>query len=134
MAIIVEIDSITQARDHIRLHSLDSPDGRTEFLLNKLQPLTARATALNNEVQGIFQQLSTPQPLAVIQDLANKLQEKIALLKQIGSILDDVREIDEDLKQVDFLLIKPLPLIESEEAVLFRLERICLNVDALSSH
>lgn len=129
-AVAAHSAQVIQARNTIRANNLNSPDGRTSYLVEKVQPYLTRAAAINQEVQDIFAQLNTPLLIETAQTLSAKLEEKIETLGQMTPVIDGLTQFVDDLNRIDSLLDASPPLNDADQATLLRIADMCskLNV------
>lgn len=99
--------------DTLREHNLDSPEGRTIFLTEKLTPYVAKADQLNQEIISLSQQVT----------------EKMALMNEILPILNMALRVNTDFEQLDAILNSEELTTEQQE-VADRIAAICRAVDA----
>jgi uncharacterized protein YydD (DUF2326 family) len=122
---------VASAIAEIRAHHLDSTEGREAFLVDKMRSFTARAEALNQEIQDLFHQTQDPANQEHVLEIANALQEKMAALEPMLPILNEATSLDVDFQQIDTVLQKLPPLKENEQEMLLRVARISAYVDSI---
>ncbi len=93
-------------------NGLDTPEGRTYFLTERLSPYVARADELNQEIIS----------------LSEEVTQKMAVLSEMLSTLHLALHIDGDLQQMDDILNSD-ELTAGQQAVIDRVAEICKNVN-----
>ncbi len=119
---------VADAIVEIQAKHLDSKEGRLAFLVDEMQPFTAQASALNEAVQDLFRQTQDPANQSQILEIAETLEQKLAVLEPMLPILLDSSHLDEDFQQIDAVLVKSPPLEQNEEEMLLRVARISAYV------
>lgn len=103
-----------QQKEMLWENHLDSPEGRLEFLTEKLTPYVARADLLNQEI------------VALSTEVAEKMDEMNQMLPTLNMSL----RINDDLLQIDAILAEGIQTDEQQEIV-NRLAEICKTVSQL---
>jgi hypothetical protein len=99
--------------DVILENGLDTPEGRTFFLTERLSPYANHAEALNQEIIALSKQVT----------------EKITELNEMLPTLNLALNVNNDFLQIDDILDTE-ELSDEQEAVIERLSQICKKVDA----
>lgn len=99
--------------DVILENGLDTPEGRTFFLTERLSPYANHAEALNQEIIT----------------LSKEVTEKITELNEMLPTLNLALNVNNDFLQIDDILDTE-ELSDEQEAVIERLSQICKKVDA----
>jgi hypothetical protein len=115
---------VANAVQEIQTRHLDSIEGRVEFLVLQMRPFTAKAGALNQEVQDLFRQTQDPAKQSNMLEIGKTLEHKMAVLGPMLPILQDSLHLDGDFQQIDAVLQKSPPLEPSEEEMLLRVARV----------
>src|SRR5579872_3203270 len=107
-------------------HHLETPEGRTIFLTEKLTPYVAHADELNREIISLSEQVSTadeldPETLA----LSNQVTEKMALMKEMLPTLQNALNVGIDFEQID-TLIESEALTAEQQEIADRIAALCL--------
>lgn len=116
------------AVDFLERENLDTPEGRSVFLQEKLSPYAMRAIELQQKSSALSAEanvLSPEHDQAQILEIAQKVVQETSELVAMLPILEQSLRIEEDFQQIDEILQNPDSLTPSQEEVLQRLERIC---------
>ncbi|MBX7066602.1 MAG: hypothetical protein K1X28_05175 [Parachlamydiales bacterium] len=98
--------------DVILENQLDSPEGRTYFLTERLTPYVARADELNREI------------VALSEEVTRKMGELNAMLPT----LDMALKVDTDFQEIDAIL-NAQALTAEQEKIADRIAQICKNIE-----
>ncbi len=98
--------------DVILENGLDSPEGRTYFLTERLTPYVARADELNREII----------------ELSEEVTQKMAVLNEMLPTLNLALKIDGDLQQIDAILNSEALTVQQQE-IADRIAEICRNIE-----
>lgn len=96
----------------LREHHLDTAEGRTDFLVEKVTPYVTKADALNQEIVALSQQVS----------------EKVTLMNEMLPTLQTALYINDDFSQIDVILNSEELTAEQQE-IADRLASLCENLD-----
>lgn len=99
--------------DVILENGLDTPEGRTFFLTERLSPYANYAEELNQEIIALSKQVT----------------EKITELNEMLPTLNLALNVNNDFLQIDDILDTDV-LTDEQEAVIDRLAKVCKKVDA----
>lgn len=98
--------------DVILQNQLDSPEGRTHFLVESLSPYVARADELNREILA----------------LSEEVTRKMAELNEMLPTLDMALMVDADFQQIDAILNAQM-LSAEQQKIADRIAQICSNIE-----
>lgn len=99
--------------DAIVDNRLDSPEGRTLFLTERLQPYVDQAEALNQEIV----------------QLSEEVAQKMAVLGEMLPTLNLALHVDQDFQQIDAIL-NCRNLSAEQQEIADRIAQICAKIDA----
>lgn len=99
--------------DVILENGLDTPEGRTFFLTERLSPYANYAEELNQEIIALSKQVT----------------EKVTELNEMLPTLNLALNVNNDFLQIDDILDTDV-LTDEQEAVIDRLAKVCKKVDA----
>ncbi len=118
--------------DIIRQHHLETTEGRTTFLTDKLIPYTATADQLNSEVQALATEIEVLSPeedqqqiLALTEELTQKMAQLLAMLP----ILNTALSVNQDLQQIDPILQQTDPISPEQQEVIDRIASLCTSLE-----
>ncbi len=103
---------LSSSLDVIREHQLDTPEGRTEFLTEKLTPYVTSADTLNQQIIALSQEVT----------------DKISLMNDMLPTLQTALHINADLTQLDTILNSE-ELTPEQQEVVDRLANLCEKLD-----
>lgn len=108
---------------------LDTPEGRTLFLTEKLAPYVAQADQLNQEILALSEQVSNAEELdPEVIALSTQVTEKMALIKEMLPILQAALYVNVDFEQID-TWIQSEELTNEQQQIADRIASLCKVVD-----
>jgi hypothetical protein len=111
-------------------HHLETPEGRTLFLTEKLAPYVAHADELNQEIIALTEQVSNSEELnAETLALSEQVTEKMAEMKEMLPTLQNALHVSVDFEQID-ALIESEELTAEQQEIADRIVALCLVTDA----
>jgi hypothetical protein len=111
-------------------HHLETPEGRTLFLTEKLTPYVTHADELNREIIALSEQVSQADELnAETLALSAQVTEKMALMKEMLPTLQSALNVSVDFEQID-AIIESEELTDEQQAIADRVAALCLVTDA----
>lgn len=116
----------------IRQHHLETAEGRTAFLINKLTPFATAADQLNREIQTLGREIEILSPTddqAKILALTEQVVEKMKKLSAMMPTLNMALSIDEDFLQMEVIAQQTDPLLPDQQQVLERVNTLCNSLD-----
>jgi uncharacterized coiled-coil DUF342 family protein len=115
--------------DTILENQLNTPEGRTEFLTEKLSPFVQKADQLNQEVTALTQQVAEAEQFnAEIAQIADEVTKKMGELSELLPILNLALHVDSDFQQIDTLL-ESKNLTFDQQQVADRIASLCKSVN-----
>ena len=115
--------------DTLLEHHLNTPEGRTEFLTEKLTPYIERANQLNQEIIELSSQITQASEWnAEILDLSEQVIQKMAVLNEMLPALNLALHIDSDFNQID-AIVESENLTEDQQKVADRIALLCNHVN-----
>lgn len=111
-------------------NQLDTAEGRTRFLTEKLQPFTEQVEQLNNEIgdlAGTIENLS-PEDTEIQADLTGALTQKTDQMLRYLPILQLAMSVNDDLQKIDDILTQTDPLSADQQTVVDRLTNLCSSL------
>ena len=118
--------------DFIHQRHLDSSEGRTAFLTEKLAPYVARADQLNKKIQALSEEvraLSAENDQDKILDLTRTVSLEMGKFLKMLPVIEQSLSIQEDFQQIEAILQYPDAIGPEQEAVLQRIISLCHAVD-----
>lgn len=112
----------------IREYHLETENGRTQFLTEKLKPFAAAAGDLNQEIDTLantIKGLSPENDQEKIIELTNEMLQKMARLTSMLAVLNFASSIEEDFKQIDTIVSQKDPLTPSQLEAAERIASLC---------
>lgn len=108
---------------------LDTAEGRTLFLTEKLTPYVAQADQLNQEIIALSEQVSNAEELdQEVLTLSNQVTEKMALMKEMLPTLQAALHVNVDFEQID-TFIQSEELTNEQQEIADRIASLCKVVD-----
>jgi hypothetical protein len=118
--------------DIIHQHHLETVEGRTTFLANKLNSYIAAADQLNNEIQILAEGIKAlspendqPQIIALTEEMTIKMDKLLPMMP----VMDMALTVDEDFQQLDTILHQTDPLSPEQLQVIDRIASLCSSID-----
>jgi len=116
--------------DTLLEHRLNTPEGRTEFLVEKLTPYVERANQLNQEIIELSRQVTDAGDWsAEVLNTSEQVTEKMAQLKEMLPVLELALHVDADFNQIDTIL-ESENLTDNQQKVADRIASLCKQVDS----
>ncbi len=119
----------------IRQYHLETAEGRTAFLTNKLTPFAIAADQMNREIQALgseIEKLSPTDDQAKILALTEQVAEKMKKLGAMMPTLNMALSIDEDFLQIVAIAQQTEPLSPDQQLVVTRVEALCHSLENFS--
>ncbi len=111
-------------------HHLETTEGRTLFLTEKLTPYVAHADELNREIIALSEQVSKSTELdQETLALSAQVTEKMAIMKEMIPTLQNALNVSVDFEQID-ALIESETLTAEQQEIADRIAALCLVTDA----
>ena len=115
----------------IHQHHLETAEGRTSFLTEKLARYAAAADQINRETQALAEEIKTLSPqddqkqiLALTEEMTQKMGELLTMMPVLNMALS----IDEDFQQIDAILLQTDPLSPEQQQVIDRIASLCSSM------
>jgi hypothetical protein len=115
----------------IREYHLETENGRTQFLTEKLKPFATAAGDLNQEIEAMantIKVLSPEKDQDKIIELTHDMLQKMARLTSMLNVLNFASSIEEDFKQIDTIVGQTTPLTPSQLEAADRIASLCKGV------
>lgn len=121
--------------DIIHQNHLETTEGKSSFLTEKLELYAAKADQMNHEILDLAAQINAlspeedqPQITALTQEVTQKMAKLLAMLP----VLDMALSIDEDFQQIDAILQQEAPLSPEQQQIIDRIASLCSCMEELS--
>lgn len=125
--------SVHQSIEVIRQYHLETTEGRTAFLIDKLTPYTTAANQLNQEIGVLskaIQILSPQDDQQTILALTEIVSQKMSQLTTMMFVLNSALSLNEDFLQIDSILHQTIPLKPIQQEIVDRIAALCSAVDS----